>query len=114
MSKLDKIIGKTIAKISGMDKESVEVEIRFEDGAEITFWHEQECCEDVRLVDFECDTTPGAVIISAEGVEDRYAGDTWTFYKIETTKGEIWMRWMGESNGYYSEEVDIKFKEGSK
>ena len=34
---------------------------------------------------------------------------TWTFYKIETNKGGLWVRWLGESNEYYSEEVNVTF-----
>ncbi len=119
MSKLDKIVGKTVAEIRGMEKDSEKAVIIFSDGSEVIFYHEQSCCEHVRLVDFECDAKPGALIISAEEVADHefggaYGSLTWTFYKIETNKGEIWMRWLGESNGCYSESVDIRVKEGSK
>lgn len=71
------------------------------------------------MQDFEGDEDDilGGLVVSAE--ERSNSGDedsedkpyeycesfTWTFYDIQTTKGSLWLRWLGESNGYYSESV---------
>lgn len=85
----------------------------------LVFWHQYECCEGVYLTDVGCDPADlvGGVIVSAEEVsnvenpgprgkyDDSY---TWTFYKINTTRGDATLRWYGTSNGYYSESMDVR------
>lgn len=122
-AELSDLVGKQIIGITGLEEESEEVRIFTECGNEYLFYHDQDCCEGVDLYDFDGDPSDlvGAVITSAEVVSnsgddyenaeekpsERSESWTWTFYKIETNKGGLWMRWLGESNGYYSEEVDF-------
>lgn len=89
------------------------------DGGYVKFYHERECCESVLIEDINGDLEDliGSPIIKAEevtNITDTFgiASDdsfTWTFYKIATKKGHVVIRWLGESNGYYSESVDIKY-----
>ena len=77
------------------------------------FYHEQDCCESVYLTQADgiSDKIIGSRIVIAEVVTDEkdteYGHVTWSFYKIGTNKGMIDFRWQGESNGYYSETVDL-------
>lgn len=112
---LSELNGKVIKEITGLKVSSEEVNIFTECGQHYRFYHMQDCCECVDLNDFEGDADDliGGLIISAEEIEgkeeepENAESYTWTFYKIETNKGGIWMRWLGESNGYYSEAVDF-------
>lgn len=113
--------GQTITKVEGLEENSEEVFIHTKEGNVYKFYHEQDCCESVYLSDFEGEESDliNGLIVNAEEVSE--SGDegsdnkpsgycesfTWTFYKIDTTKGSLWMRWLGESNGYYSESINI-------
>lgn len=113
---LSVLVGKTIKSITGLVKDSEEVRIFTVCGNEYLLYHAQDCCEQVYLADFEgdIDDLVGSLIISSEEVikvaepPEVCEYGTWTFYKIETSKGGLWMRWLGESNGYYSEAVDFR------
>ena len=88
-----------------------------EDNHVFRMMHHQDCCEYVNLEEFigEVEDLRGAMVVSAEVVsetkdygEDDYGSGTYTFYKIQTNKGFVTMRWLGESNGYYSESVSFE------
>lgn len=92
------------------------------DRGAIVFVHYTDCCEGVYLADGadELRDLVGHRFVSLEEVSSEDAPPpahaskddsyTWTFYKVETDKGTATLRFLGESNGYYSEEVNVKFR----
>ena len=112
------LVGKRILHINGLEKQSETV--TFITAANVyRMYHYAECCEAVYVEDIvgDIEDIMYSPIISAEEVinheEDNpgYESVTWTFYKIDTIKGGITIRWCGESNGYYSESVDFEKKD---
>ena len=103
------MVGKKIVGIC-YDEENFQI---LTDDCVYAFYHEQDCCESVWLtqVDGISDKLIGSRIVIAEVVvyekDTEYGHATWTFYKIGTTKGMIDFRWQGESNGCYSESVNL-------
>jgi len=122
------IIGSKILKIEGLKLESKEVTI-FTNKGILKFLHYSECCEQVVLNDFEGSAKQlvDSTITSVDEVQGSVYKDLeldfyssynysdfdheWTFYKVETSKGGLWMRWLGESNGYYSMDVSTEWTE---
>ena len=89
-----------------------EDEVRFEStcGRVFRLYHSQDCCESVDIEDVcgDVEDLIGSPILMAEEATspdgDSESG-TWTFYKLATVKGYVTIRWLGRSNGYYSESV---------
>lgn len=106
---------KHVKSVKGLSKGSDEVTFVFEDGTKLVMYHEQDCCEHVRLVDFELQGKLKGPLLQFQetaevrsGTESDYGSETWTFYNIRIGTASLNMRWLGESNGYYSESVDLR------
>lgn len=111
----DFLKGKTLASVDVSDDKS-RITFKTDDGLVLLMNHEQDCCESVVVEDVAGDLADliGSPIIVANEVsgtcetDDRYGGDMqWTFYNLATNKGGVTIRWLGESNGYYSTDVSF-------
>ena len=114
VTKFENMIGKVMASIIGKVGDDCMTFID-EDGNRYSFKHYQDCCENVAIEDVCGDMSDliGSPMLTAEEVdnldgpvlkdEESY---TWTFYRFGTSKGSVTIRWLGTSNGYYSERVD--------
>jgi hypothetical protein len=121
---LEDMRGQVFTKVyANVDSNGDRTELVFENDEFIfTFMHEDDCCESVYIEDIVGDLNDlvGKPLDIVEEVEyDRdfnppdvepVSGEsfTWTFYKFATIKGWVDVRWLGESNGYYSESVDFR------
>lgn len=110
----DELLGKTLTAVEGLEAESAEVRFLCADGFAYRLYHDQDCCEQVRIIDVCGVVTDliGSPVVRAEVVSNaKDPGDyaesydeehAWTFYKLDTEKGDVVIRWLGESNGWYS------------
>lgn len=111
------LIGKTLSEVHRDGSERIEFTTT--EGKKYALYHSQDCCESVTINDIcgDLQDLVGSPIVQAEETtsnEDpadypkrEYPPDslTWTFYRFATAKGAVVIRWIGESNGYYSESV---------
>ena len=111
---INELIGQIFKSVKKTDNDN---ELIFKGDKSFKFYHEQDCCEAVYIEDICGDLSDleNAPIVTAEQVcnepvqdEDDYESNTWTFYKFATIKGSVTVRWLGSSNGYYSESVDFE------
>lgn len=108
---LQALLGLTLSAVENTD--NTELIFRSTCGRTFEMSHSQDCCEHVRIEDIVGDLQDlvGSPILHAEesssNAEEASESGTWTFYKLATAKGWVDIRWLGESNGYYSERVDF-------
>jgi len=110
--------GKTLVAVTGCYKNSDEIRFITIDGDCYRLFHQQSCCEDVRVEDVvgNPEDLIGSPVLRAEErsndvqvCEDGYSEEQWTFYTIATIKGTVDLRWYGTSNGWYS--TDVAFEQ---
>jgi Fe-S cluster biogenesis protein NfuA len=111
---VEEMLGQTFKKVYA-DGESVTFE---NDEVKYVLYHDQDCCEHVYIEeligDLE-DLENWPLLISYEESNQDYSRPvnvnesyTWTFYQFATYKGNVTVRFLGTSNGYYSERVTCK------
>lgn len=112
--------GKTLASIHKEDEMQDALIFRTVDDEVFIMSHYFDCCESVGIESIVGDLKDliGSPITLAEKATsdawpdsmpklDEWLTFTWTFYKLATIKGYVDIRWLGTSNGYYSEEVNF-------
>lgn len=124
---IDAMLGETLVEVVGMEAGSEEITFHTASGRTFRMYHSQDCCESVYLDDVTGDPADllntrllkseevssdewyitEQVAMQLEGREQSYESHTWTFYHLATLKGYVTLRWLGVSNGYYSEGVDF-------
>ncbi len=116
MTAFSDLMGVTLQAVTGLIVGSDEVTFIADDNRQWNMLHYQDCCEGVAIEEIIGDVADliGSPILRAEEVVSDaaespavYESGTWTFYKLATIKGEVVIRWLGTSNGYYSESVSF-------
>ena len=121
---IEQLLGKTLVSVVVNDDKDMII-FTSNEGRVYKMFHRQDCCECVEIEDVNGDINDliGNPILLAEETSNyqptsfadilktkkaqEYGSCTWTFYKLATIKGYVDIRWFGESNGYYSEDVDV-------
>lgn len=112
---IDALIGKTIVSADVFEDT---ISFYLSSGEKFQMFHDQDCCESVYIESINgniIDLVGEPILKACEYNSDdakpasEYTDSyTWTFYSIATCKGEVDIRWYGESSGYYSEGVDCE------
>ena len=109
------LVGQTLESVLGAIVDNDVILFKTTSGRLFKMYHSQDCCESIRINDITGDIPDliGVSILTAEETSSHdevtdFESSTWTFYRIGTIKGSVVIRWLGESNGCYSESVEFE------
>ncbi len=123
------MVGKTFTDVRKVDEgigDSDAILFTVSDSEQYAMFYDQDCCASCSIEDIAGDLSDliASPVVRAEQnsseepdlpvkktVDEDYEYEdesfTWTFYRIQTAKGLVVIRWYGSSNGYYSESASF-------
>lgn len=115
LARVEEMCGTTLTSVSiGRWRNEDAVLFLLPDGTGWVMTYEPDCCASCEILDIAGDLQDlvGAPLAMAEESSNREADNdgsqTWTYYKLATTRGYVTISWYGSSNGYYSEEACLR------
>ena len=109
------LVGEVLDAVD-IDRGENQILLTTRSGRKFLVYHEQDCCESVRIVgqDGSFDELIGKPIVEAKDFavdtgesESDCDSQTTTTLVFRVDDQTVISRWIGDSNGYYSERVDI-------
>jgi hypothetical protein len=111
--KFDVLVGEVLDAVD-IDREKDQILLTTRSGRQFLIYHEQKCCETVEISgqDGSFDKLIGKPIVEArdnavDTSEEAADSQTTTTLVFRVDDHTVISRWVGDSNGYYSESVDI-------
>jgi hypothetical protein len=111
--KFDVLVGEVLDAVD-IDREKDQIFLTTRSGRQFLIYHEQKCCETVEISgqDGSFDKLIGKPIVEArdnavDTSEEAADSQTTTTLVFRVDDHTVISRWVGDSNGYYSESVDI-------
>ena len=116
-SNINCLVGEILTEINNFGGERLDFETK--SGRKFSMFHEQDCCESVRIEKIRgklkdllespiIEATEEISYVNPKGFFKEYQDSfTWTTFILETIDHKVVIRWYGESNGYYSESVSF-------
>ena len=112
------LLGETFQSVE-YDKKNEEIIFMTNNFRKLKLYHDVDCCESVyveSIIGDLQDIVNSPITLAeettgetpADYIDEIYESNTWTFYKLATVKGYVDIRWLGTSNGYYSESVEFE------
>jgi hypothetical protein len=112
--KFDVLVGEVLDAVD-IDREKDQILLTTRSGRQFLIYHEQKCCETVEISgqDGSFDKLIGKPIVEArdnavDTSEEAADSQTTTTLVFRVDDHTVISRWVGDSNGYYSESVDIE------
>jgi hypothetical protein len=110
----DALVGEVLDAVD-IDREKDQILLTTRSGRQFLIHHEQDCCETVEIVGQDgCFLKlVGKPIVEAREIaidttkDDSLGTETTTTLIFRVDDQTVISRWVGDSNGYYSESVDI-------